>query len=503
MSATKHVLSRQPGYARANYGPRAIGLALGFVTLAPVLYERGLPVWAWIGPLLHAFVWPHLAYRLSRKSGDEMQSERRNLLVDHFFGGVWIAAIAFNLLPSVLMLALMCMDSVILGGRRQLARGVAAHTAGALAGLLVFGVHWQPIPSLATVLGCIPLLLLHPIGIGFTTHRALGKLGQQSAEFAHLSQHDDLSGLPNRRYWEQQVRAEFARFGRTGQVATLVLIDLDHFKRVNDQFGHEAGDKVIRRFADVLRASVRDIDVPGRYGGEEFGILLPQTAPASATVVMDRLRKRLHDEPLLDGVIVTASFGVAGTSRDIENHSAWIRLADQMLYRAKHQGRDRVSVAGEAQAPAKPAATEEQMSVSWLLRRDPQSLTRVLSDLDNGASAIALFDPSDHLVLANATFLALHAARPDARNFADLMRHCHARKRGPRIDAEDVEDWLREADTKRRSQPYRSFEMAMCDGRMFHVDETSFDNGWLLHVAAPQMAAGEARNGPHASQAQA
>ncbi len=485
MSVVQTLPSAAIGIARAHFWPRLFGLTLAFLPFAAVLYERASPGWFWIGPALHALIWPHLARYRSLHAADAMEAERQNLLVDHFACGVWLAAIAFNLLPVVLMVSLTGMDNMISGGMRQLRRGLIALLGGICLGMAVFGAHWDPTTSMVTVVACLPLLLLHPISIGLTTYRTLRKLGRQREELAHLSQHDGLSGLFNRRHWELQVKAEFARFIRTGQVATLVLIDLDHFKRVNDEHGHDAGDRVIRRFADLLRASVRDIDVPGRYGGEEFGILLPQTAPQSATVVMDRLRKRLHEEPLLKGAVITASFGVAGLSRDIENHDAWMRLADQMLYRAKHQGRDRVSTAGDSPAPPPPAAArEDQLSVSWLLRRDPQTLSRVLSDLDNGASAIALFDPADHLVLANATFLALHSARPDARSFGDLMRHCHARRCGPRIDTDNIEAWLQAADANRRSQPYRSFTIEMCDGRAFRVDETSFDNGWLLYVAA-------------------
>jgi len=471
-------------FARASYWPRVLGLALGFVTLASVLLERQAPWWFWLGPALHAFVWPHVAWWLARHKNDPLEGELRNQLVDHFIGGLWLPAIAFNLLPSALMVSMMAMDSMIGGGMRQLRRGLLAHTAGALCGMALFGLHWQPASSLNTVLACLPLLLLHPMGVGLITYRSLRKLRRQRAELAHLSQRDGLSELYNRRHWEQLVKAEFARFARTGQVATLVLIDLDHFKRVNDELGHEAGDTVIRRLAQMLRTSVRDIDVPGRYGGEEFGILLPQTAPQDASVVMDRLRRRLHTEPLIEGVVVTASFGVAGLSRNLESHETWMRLADQMLYRAKHRGRDQVSMAGESQ-PGPLVQQETQLSAGWLLRRDPHTLSRVLSGLENGDSAIALFDPADQLVLANAPFLALHAARPDARSFADIMRHCHARRVGPRIDTDDIEAWLQMADTKRRSQPYRSFDIDMCDGRVFRVDETSFENGWLLHVAAP------------------
>ena len=476
-------------FARASYWPRVAGLALGFLTLASVLVQNQAPWWVWIGPALHAFAWPHVAWWLSRKATDSMEGELRNLQIDHFLGGLWLPAIAFNLLPSVLMLSMMSMDSMIGGGVRQLRRGLLAHAAGAAVGVLVFGLHWQPTPTLPTVLACLPLLLLHPVGVGLITYRSLRKLRKQRTELAYLSQRDGLSELFNRRHWEQLVKAEFARFARSGQVSTLVLVDLDYFKRINDERGHQAGDMAIRRFAQLLRTSVRDIDVPGRYGGEEFGILLPQTSPQAATVVMDRLRRRLHEQPLIEGMVVTASFGVAGVSRDLDNHEAWMRLADQMLYRAKHRGRDQVSMAGDSHPAPLATTPPDPVKTSWAPRRDPRTPSHLLSALDNGGAAVALYDPDDHLVLANGPFFALHAARPDARSFADVMRHCHAQRRGPRIDTDDIEAWLRMADAKRRSQPYRSFAIDLCDGRVFRVEETSFENGWLLYVSAPEAPA--------------
>ncbi|MFT3718524.1 diguanylate cyclase [Pseudorhodoferax sp.] len=474
-------------FARTSYGPRVIGLTMGFVALASVLAENGAPWWFWVGPALHAFVWPHLAWQYARRHATPVACELRNLQIDHFAGGLWLPAIDFNLLPSALTVSMMSMDSMIGGGARQLGRGLLAQAAGVLAGLLVFGLRWQPAPSLQTVVACLPLLLLHPFSVGLVTHRSLRRLRRQRAELAYQNQRDGLSDLFNRHHWEQKVKTEFARFARSGQTASLVLIDLDHFKRINDVYGHDIGDQVIRRFAKLLRSCLREADVPGRYGGEEFGLLLPQTSPQEASAVMDRLRRQLHEQALVDGVEVTASFGVAGLSRDLENHEAWMRLADQMLYRAKHRGRDQISMAGDSRPSSlePPAAPHAPKPPHWRHQRGPKSLSRVLSMLGNGKSAIALFDPADQMVLANALFLQIHDVQADARFFSDIVRHCYAQRIGPYIDTDDIEAWLSMADTKRRSRAYRSFVVDLCDRSLLRVNETSFENGWLLYVATP------------------
>jgi diguanylate cyclase len=151
-----------------------------------------------------------------------------------------------------------------------------------------------------------------------------------------------LSGLLNRSHWEKLVRAEFARYARSSDPAVLVLADLDHFKRLNDTYGHTVGDDAIRRFAKALKRVLRETDICGRYGGEEFGILLPGTDTAAAREVIERLRRDLHENPMLEGVVVTASFGMVELHREITSVEEWLRVVDKMLYQAKHLGRDRV-----------------------------------------------------------------------------------------------------------------------------------------------------------------
>lgn len=267
------------------------------------------------------------------------------MMVDHAAGGVWIAAIGFDALPSLLMLSMMCMNSAIAGGISQLLRGLMVHVMGVAGGLVIFGVQWRPSSTMLDVVVCIPLLLLHPITVGLTAHRLQTKLQSQREHLSRLSREDALSGLYNRQHWWSLVEREFQRLHGTGGVSTLVMADIDHFKLVNDQGGHAAGDEAIRRFAHVLRETLRSSDVPGRYGGEEFGILLPDTDGTQATNVMERIRQQLHENPLLGGTVVTVSFGVAPFSAETLDATHWIGQADELLYRAKAMGRDCVVLA--------------------------------------------------------------------------------------------------------------------------------------------------------------
>jgi len=169
------------------------------------------------------------------------------------------------------------------------------------------------------------------------------KLQQREALIVASSLTDPLTGVGNRRLLEQALAAEISRFERTGKSLCAFMADLDHFKAINDTYGHEVGDKVLAAFGDLLRHRTRPTDVVARFGGEEFVGLMPDTDLQNALVIAERIRQALagcHIEPLPHSV--TASFGVAETTAG-EQGSALLRRADNALYEAKHSGRNRVA----------------------------------------------------------------------------------------------------------------------------------------------------------------
>ncbi|WP_407314945.1 diguanylate cyclase [Pseudomonas sp. nanlin1] len=158
---------------------------------------------------------------------------------------------------------------------------------------------------------------------------------------------DHLTGLYNRGHWEDAVRHEFARHQRYGHMAALMMLDIDHFKRINDEHGHLVGDRVIRAVADTLREHVREADIPGRYGGEEYAVLLPDTDSEGARVLAERLREAIEGLQLAhqgQGIAVTVSIGVADLGSSAADCSELIEWADRALYASKRAGRNRVSV---------------------------------------------------------------------------------------------------------------------------------------------------------------
>jgi len=158
---------------------------------------------------------------------------------------------------------------------------------------------------------------------------------------------DPLTGLANRSHFQSRAAVELARSSRTGEPVTLILADIDFFKRINDRFGHDVGDKVLVEIAALMTAKLREVDVLARWGGEEFLVLLPDSDEASALGVAERVRKGVQDACIeSDGqrIAVTMSFGVTQVHAEDDLQAAIVR-ADQALYRSKESGRNKVSCA--------------------------------------------------------------------------------------------------------------------------------------------------------------
>lgn len=186
------------------------------------------------------------------------------------------------------------------------------------------------------------------------TNVAINKLQLETAntQLQELALRDGLTGLLNRRHWESCLEHEFARHTRYSSPASLVMFDIDHFKCLNDTHGHRAGDEVIRHVAEITRQMARETDYAGRYGGEEFVVLLPDTGLQGAGQFAERLRsgiERLSIDHEGQTLSCTISVGVACLRADMPGYPMLIEEADRALYQAKAGGRNRttLSEAGE------------------------------------------------------------------------------------------------------------------------------------------------------------
>ena len=175
-------------------------------------------------------------------------------------------------------------------------------------------------------------------------HAAVAVANAQSyEELLDRAQHDSLTGLANHGHFWAAMAREWERADRYGRELSLVMIDLDNFKRSNDAHGHLSGDETLRAVASVLQDSARGADLAARYGGDEFAVILPETSPDGALAFAEKIRQRIESDRIgPDGFPLTLSIGVATHPGDAESAADLVRAADRELYRAKQGGRNRV-----------------------------------------------------------------------------------------------------------------------------------------------------------------
>ena len=184
---------------------------------------------------------------------------------------------------------------------------------------------------------------------------------------------DALTALANRKHFESTLNEAVAQYRRDGQPLSVLLCDIDHFKKFNDTYGHAGGDEALQSVAKTLRESCRATDVVARYGGEEFALVLPGVMSGRATDLLERIRRVLAVKPIhlpnrSKPVSLTVSIGVALWPDDAQNAAEILQCADQRLYQAKSQGRDRVvgPAPGRHRTPAQRAAddTADDVTIS-------------------------------------------------------------------------------------------------------------------------------------------
>ncbi len=153
---------------------------------------------------------------------------------------------------------------------------------------------------------------------------------------------DGLTGLYNRRFLEQKLKEEMGRYKRYSRPFSIIMLDIDHFKRINDTYGHQCGDKVLQSIASTVLSHIRKTDFLARYGGEEFCCVLPETRIEQALILAERLRKAVSKIKIKYKVKMTVSLGVAEARKGIDTPELLLKKADDALYRAKESGRNRV-----------------------------------------------------------------------------------------------------------------------------------------------------------------
>lgn len=330
---------------RRSHGLRTLGLALGALMVGTVLYRLGTPVSVWVMLAVYTLVWPQVAWLVLRRRAKPVGLDQRLFLGDTAMGGVWIALMQFNLLPSMVLATMYAITLIAVDGRWMLARGLGLMALACCVAAVANGLSFAPDTSLPEVLASMPLLVVFPVTLSAITRSLARRVRAQNQQLLRISSTDSLSGLLNRSHWEAAVNAALVR--HCCDDAVMLMIDIDHFKRVNDQHGHTAGDEVVRKIGAIIRGSLRNGDLAGRYGGDEFTVVLCGVDMHAAATVAERIRSTAACSLFerAPGLRCTLSIGLspAPANRDTRE---WVKAADRALYRAKLAGRNQFVVAG-------------------------------------------------------------------------------------------------------------------------------------------------------------
>jgi diguanylate cyclase (GGDEF)-like protein len=199
-------------------------------------------------------------------------------------------------------------------------------------------LQWAVLAVVLATLAIEAMLIFRPM---------IRRIAAYTSELLRLATTDPLTGTANRRAFLARSEAEITRARRFSRPVSLLMFDLDHFKSINDTYGHAAGDEVLKAVGQVLLATLRPVDIPGRLGGEEFGVLLVETALPEAALVAERLRERLQAMVVRHGdnsIRFTVSVGATSLGTQVQGLEGALQIADKLMYRAKQTGRNRIVV---------------------------------------------------------------------------------------------------------------------------------------------------------------
>jgi diguanylate cyclase (GGDEF)-like protein len=360
-----------------SYRVRVAAFALVGIPIALHILPRSPGALFWVVFLLQFVVYPHLMQWHTRRCAQPEKAELDNLIVDAVVSGAWAAGLGFPLWISVALFLATLLNHTIMRGLSGILICPLALLSGALASTTVIAFRLSTdtdgLVTLSSIIGLAIYLSL--MGVEFFTyirrlqdvqgavasqkqiledanaalHEQISKIHDLQEKLREQANRDSLTGLFNRRYLEGTLEREMARCKREGTPITMLLLDIDHFKLINDTYGHQAGDEVLRVFGRLLQESARTEDIVCRYGGEEFLLVLPKMPLDIARERGERLLKLFDGTTISFGdlrIHVTTSIGIAGAPLHSESAEGLIRCADEALYLAKHRGRNQVVVFG-------------------------------------------------------------------------------------------------------------------------------------------------------------
>lgn len=345
---------------RTHYWHRTFLFANAFAFFAAHIWGRqASPGW-WVLLAGIFLIYPQLVYWRALRASDTQKAELQNIVLDCFMVAIPTAALGFPLWPTYALFITTTMNNAFASGMRAVVQAIAAFAAGALLGGALTGFPIQPDATTLVTALSIFALTWFLLSIGSTAYeralklrstreelkRRIAEIDALQVQLREQANRDPLTGLYNRRYLQSTMEREMARSTRVEAPLCVMLLDLDLFKSINDRYGHLAGDEVILSMAKMLSSESRQDDVPCRYGGEEFMLLMPKMTLETAQQRAEEWRRRFATMTIHVGgghhIGTTVSIGIAEFPTHGRTAQSLIECADQALYQAKSAGRDRV-----------------------------------------------------------------------------------------------------------------------------------------------------------------
>jgi diguanylate cyclase (GGDEF)-like protein/hemerythrin-like metal-binding protein len=400
-----------------------------FVAMALHEYGKGFALTSWVILALVLLVYPHIQHWRSRRAADPVRVVMQSMLIDAVVLGGYIAAVGFSQWLSFAALLGIMSNNTVNKGWSGAWHTVIALVGGILLWILFDGFRFSPETDWQATIVCIVGLGWYVLAMNVMAFSRNLKLWKTREDLKHREQdlvtanhvlqqsldeidllqvqlreqatHDALTGLHNRGYLDSTLERELARSKREGMSLSVVMIDVDHFKKFNDHYGHQAGDESLKNVARTLQASARRAsDLVARYGGEEFSLVLPNTDAAAAQQLAEAVRLAVEglDMPhaLSPQGRVTISVGVATMTGDsARSVASLLQAADEALYCAKGAGRNQVVVAAD-ELPASRASANSLANYVQLVWEETHECKHELIDMQHRR----LFEGTNKLLAA-------------------------------------------------------------------------------------------------------
>ncbi|WP_111895727.1 diguanylate cyclase [Acinetobacter sp. MB5] len=337
--------ARSQKFVRRIFIMRQLGTTLCFIAIASVMWDMHYNLFYFALLAVNAFVWPTVACLFNTQSHDPVKTGHNSLIVDCALGGIWIAVMGLSPIPSLIIFAVLIADRYAVGGWELLKPALATLFLALFITWSLLGYPLHLTFNQQIVWMSLPLATIYMISLSIVLRDLSVRLSKRNREFERIAMMDPRLHIPNRRLFEKRLASTFIQTQRDHHFAYVMLLDVDHFKEINDNYGHEIGDYILLEISNILRQTLSTHDIPARFGGDELAVIAihykEEDVLELAKLIVEKVKAlRLTNHHLCR---VSISVGIASV-KDAYSTTDWLRKADQALYQVKNSGRDNFSL---------------------------------------------------------------------------------------------------------------------------------------------------------------